>query len=126
MKFAALVGVSEEVRNRCHVKHLLPKENFVSEGISGSNQQSNNTGGSSTSGVNRRQKSWDLLDQSALAQARQHKQPQPHQVDILVVHRFYILFFVENCCVVKYKYSLYINHRELRYNGVHVRYFLNM
>lgn len=88
--FAALVGVSEEVRNRCHVKHLIPRytsdtmaqENFINENISNSNQQSSNSVvSSSNSGVNRRQKSWDLLDQSAIAQARQHKQPPPHQVN---------------------------------------------
>ncbi|KAF2884403.1 hypothetical protein ILUMI_21782, partial [Ignelater luminosus] len=89
----ALVGVSEEVRSRCHVKHSLPRyasdsisqDNFISDSLSGSNQQTVSVQGSSSaptgsgSGVNRRQKSWDLLDQSALAQARQHKQPAPHQ-----------------------------------------------
>lgn len=86
-----MIGVSEEVRNRCHVKHLIPRyasdtmaqENFINENISNSNQQGSTSVVNSTSaGVNRRQKSWDLLDQSAIAQARQHKQPPPHQVNI--------------------------------------------
>lgn len=90
----ALVGVSEEVRSRCHVKHSLPRymsesisqENFITENLTSNAQATSvpvNSGvisTSTTSGVNRRQKSWDLLDQSALAQARQHKQLPPHQV----------------------------------------------
>lgn len=77
------------MRNRCHVKHLIPRytsdtitqENFINESIANTGQQNN--GGvvsSSGGGVSRRQKSWDLLDQSAIAQARQHKQQPPHQV----------------------------------------------
>ncbi|KAG8298104.1 Neurofibromin 1 [Homalodisca vitripennis] len=70
---AALVPVSEEVRNRCHVKHtasrldihlnLLPQ---VTASLAGNKCEAMSS--------SRRQKSWDLLDQSAIAQARQHKQ----------------------------------------------------
>ncbi|XP_017785481.1 PREDICTED: neurofibromin isoform X3 [Nicrophorus vespilloides] len=73
----ALVTMSEEVRNRCHIKHMRPisdpdmQDNFLAE-ITGNNQQ--NAGSTpSGSGTNRRQKSWDVLDQIALTQARQHK-----------------------------------------------------
>lgn len=79
------------------MKHSLPRyvsdsisqDNFITDNITGSNQQNSTSQSgvpvsSNTSGVNRRQKSWDLLDQSALAQARQHKQQTPHQVSILI------------------------------------------
>ncbi|KAJ8930048.1 hypothetical protein NQ314_017213 [Rhamnusium bicolor] len=87
----ALVGFSEEVRSRCHIKHSLPRymadsisqENFIIDNVTNPNapQHGSALAGSSSSNVNRRQKSWDLLDQSALAQAR-HKQPATtqHQV----------------------------------------------
>ncbi|KYB29814.1 Neurofibromin-like Protein [Tribolium castaneum] len=84
----ALVGVSEEVRSRCHIKHSLSRnmsdsisqENFMNENMANMSHQSNSGNVTNTgSGVNRRQKSWDLLDQSAIAQARQHKQPPQHQ-----------------------------------------------
>lgn len=60
----------------------ISQENFMIENISNISHQSNHSGNvtSTGSGVNRRQKSWDLLDQSAIAQARQHKQPPQHQV----------------------------------------------
>lgn len=81
----ALVGVSEEVRSRCHVKHSLPR--YISESISQENfateQQNSNVNANTTSATNRRQKSWDLLDQNALAQARQQKQQSAHQVCIV-------------------------------------------
>ncbi|KAK4871818.1 hypothetical protein RN001_015942 [Aquatica leii] len=88
----ALVGVSEEVRSRCHVKHCIPhytcdsipQDNFISDTLNASNQHNSATSGSATvsssgGGVNRRQKSWDLLDQSAIAQAKQHKQTPSNQ-----------------------------------------------
>ncbi|XP_057319291.1 neurofibromin [Microplitis mediator] len=78
---AALVSVSEEVRSRCHVRHSLGRN--ISESSStdfidvlvtngpdapaGSNLSVNPS--------NRKQKSWDLLDQTAITQARQQKQP---------------------------------------------------
>lgn len=70
----ALVAVSEEVRSRCHVKHTLPRwpvDLNNSEICDSSNQM----------GIllSRRQKSWDILDQSAITYARTHKTP-PHQV----------------------------------------------
>jgi hypothetical protein len=50
----------------------------------GSNGQSSQQPQQQASGVgtptNRRQKSWDLLDQTAIAQARQQKQHTPQQV----------------------------------------------
>ncbi|KAK9758709.1 GTPase-activator protein for Ras-like GTPase [Popillia japonica] len=94
----ALVGVSEEVRNRCHVKYStipryvadpITQDNYLAENMTTASNQQQNAAAASTSsasisagssGVNRRQKSWDLLDQTAVAQARQHKQPpQSHQ-----------------------------------------------
>ncbi|XP_071054810.1 neurofibromin isoform X2 [Onthophagus taurus] len=89
----ALIGYSEEVRNRCHVKYAtlrhsndaVSQENILYEN-STSHQANNVSGGGPTATtncgpVNRRQKSWDLLDQSAIAQAKQHKQPAQHQVE---------------------------------------------
>lgn len=92
--FVALVGFSEEVRSRCHIKHSLPRymadsmsQEFIIDNVSSSNaiQQGTTSGSNSSSNVNRRQKSWDLLDQSALAQARV-KQPATaqHQVRLMV------------------------------------------
>ncbi|XP_060536829.1 neurofibromin isoform X2 [Cylas formicarius] len=80
----ALLGYSEEVRSRCHIKHFLPRymtdslsqENFLVEPNQGnSNQQQVATSANNifTSNSARRQKSCDLLDQSVLAQARQNK-----------------------------------------------------
>ncbi|XP_063696354.1 neurofibromin isoform X2 [Culicoides brevitarsis] len=65
----ALVCVSDEVRSRCHVKHSIPRwpeapNEAMIDPPSGQNV--------------RRQKSWDMLDQSAITYARQHK-VQPHQ-----------------------------------------------
>ncbi|KAF5294854.1 hypothetical protein FQA39_LY00338 [Lamprigera yunnana] len=87
----ALVGVSEEVRSRCHVKHCIPhyscdtvpQENFITDALNASNQSTNAPSGTTSttsgSGANRRQKSWDLLDPSAIAQAKHNKQPPSHQ-----------------------------------------------
>ncbi|KAJ9589315.1 hypothetical protein L9F63_017474, partial [Diploptera punctata] len=87
---AALVSVSEEVRSRCHVKHSLARmipesgssENFTVDSHLSllphppqSQQQSSGAG----TPTNRRQKSWDLLDQTAIAQARQQKQHSQQQ-----------------------------------------------
>ncbi|XP_049282168.1 neurofibromin isoform X4 [Anopheles funestus] len=96
----ALVCFSEEVRSRCHVKHTVPRWPVESggSGDSGSGSSSdpsapNSAGGgplsggssavtSSTSGGNsvRRQKSWDMLDQSAIQYARQSHKVQQHQI----------------------------------------------
>ncbi|XP_075145354.1 neurofibromin 1 isoform X2 [Haematobia irritans] len=77
----ALVAVSEEVRSRCHVKHALPRwpaefsaENGVTGGEAATNGSTQNQFGMALS---RRQKSWDILDQSALNYARHHKVPAP-------------------------------------------------
>lgn len=68
------------MRSRCHVKHTLPR--LISESISQENfitEQSSNVNSNAT--ANRiRQKSWDLLDQNSIAQARQQKQQSAHQV----------------------------------------------
>ncbi|CAL8136053.1 unnamed protein product [Orchesella dallaii] len=70
---AALVSVSEEVRSRCHVRHHMSRH------LASSNENMN---WSPKSPTNRRQKSWDLLDQSALIQAhrQQGKQTTVQQV----------------------------------------------
>lgn len=94
-RFSALVGVSEEVKSRCHIKHALPRamsdsvsqENFPCENAQGSNTQQPSV--TAQSNVSRRQKSWDLLDQSALAQAR-IKQPASTQAQHQV--RFFLLY----------------------------------
>lgn len=67
--------MSEEVRSRCHVKHTIPRWPTES-----SNEQQNDTA-SGTQNV-RRQKSWDMLDQSAITYARQQQHKVPHQVNI--------------------------------------------
>lgn len=71
----ALVCQSEEVRSRCHVKHTLsrwPPETSPNEATDVVNSSNQNV---------RRQKSWDMLDQSAIAYAR-HNKIQSHQVRI--------------------------------------------
>lgn len=74
----------------------ISQENFMNENMTNMSHQSNSGNVSNTgSGVNRRQKSWDLLDQSAIAQARQHKQPPQHQVSDLIESN---LYGVVNCC----------------------------
>ncbi|XP_035904253.1 neurofibromin isoform X6 [Anopheles stephensi] len=95
----ALVCFSEEVRSRCHVKHTVPRWPVESGGSGDSGSASSSdpsapnsagggplTGGSGTitsssSGGNsvRRQKSWDMLDQSAIQYARQSHKVQQHQ-----------------------------------------------
>lgn len=66
-------------------------QEFIIDNASNSNtiQHGTTSGSSTSSNVNRRQKSWDLLDQSALAQARV-KQPATaqHQVRLIVPHKF--------------------------------------
>uniref|UniRef100_A0A2M4A6W8 Putative ras gtpase activating protein rasgap/neurofibromin n=1 Tax=Anopheles triannulatus TaxID=58253 RepID=A0A2M4A6W8_9DIPT len=95
----ALVCFSEEVRSRCHVKHTVPRWPVESggSGDSGSGSSSdpsapNSAGGGPLSGGGvpggphaagghgvRRQKSWDMLDQSAIQYARQSHKVQQHQ-----------------------------------------------
>ncbi|XP_033220846.1 neurofibromin isoform X1 [Belonocnema kinseyi] len=77
---AALVSVSEEVRSRCHIRHSLGRND------SGSNDfldtlisHGSEVPAGPNNPPNRRQKSWDLLDQSAITQARQLKQHPSHQ-----------------------------------------------
>uniref|UniRef100_T1J6E5 Neurofibromin n=1 Tax=Strigamia maritima TaxID=126957 RepID=T1J6E5_STRMM len=105
---AALVSVSDEVRNRCHLKHGCTRN--ISQSASTDNfsvglhlhvcsqpQQAANAPANATNvassqaadvnmsqtnaasglgAANRRQKSWDLLDQNAIVQARLQKQNQ--------------------------------------------------
>lgn len=112
----ALVGVSEEVRNRCHLKHAVSKvvtESGSQENFNGEQQQDKNGASTSTANskenpkdhahagkdnahanvkdnphapakdanaANRRQKSWDPLDQNAVSQAaRQHPQHEKQE-----------------------------------------------
>ncbi|XP_044742019.1 neurofibromin [Chrysoperla carnea] len=82
----ALVSVSEEVRSRCHVKHSLPRwitdsmsqDNFYVDSLTNGTAATNGTSNNHMI-LSRRQKSWDLLDQNAIAMARQHKQHTAHQ-----------------------------------------------
>lgn len=68
----ALVSSSEEVRSRCHVKHTIPRwQTEVDQ------QQDYINGGQNNV---RRQKSFDMLDQSAIAYARQQQHKVQHQV----------------------------------------------
>ncbi|EDW66990.2 uncharacterized protein Dvir_GJ23901 [Drosophila virilis] len=79
----ALVAVSEEVRSRCHVKHALPRWPADLSGSSMENGELPN--GVQTIGqpLSRRQKSWDILDQSALQFARHHKVPTLQNARVL-------------------------------------------
>ncbi|CAH2003701.1 unnamed protein product [Acanthoscelides obtectus] len=81
----ALVGYSDEVRSRCHIKHSLPRymtdsvsqDNFIIDNPPNQGSSSHQTisgSNSTSSNISRRQKSWDSIDQSMLLQARQ-KQP---------------------------------------------------
>ncbi|XP_055375510.1 neurofibromin [Condylostylus longicornis] len=75
----ALVATSEEVRSRCHVKHTLPR--WPTEISSNEVSDTTNPANPSVSiglPLSRRQKSWDILDQSAISYAR-HNKVQPHQ-----------------------------------------------
>ncbi|XP_061928005.1 neurofibromin isoform X1 [Apis cerana] len=79
---SALVSVSEEVRSRCHIRHAVTKNSEASsidclDILLPHNPDTSSA--TSSNPTNRRQKSWDLLDQSALTQARQQKQYSTHQ-----------------------------------------------
>ncbi|XP_014223009.1 neurofibromin isoform X2 [Trichogramma pretiosum] len=77
---AALVAVSDEVRSRCHTRRSLNR----SLGESGSTDFMENPdtpgiiAGNTRMPANIRQKSWDILDQAAITQARQQKHQYPH------------------------------------------------
>ncbi|XP_073824819.1 neurofibromin 1 isoform X6 [Musca autumnalis] len=86
----ALVAVSEEVRSRCHVKHALPRwpaemptENGGGAGSTEQAAAANGAQNGSSMALSRRQKSWDILDQSALNFARHHKVPAPPNARVL-------------------------------------------
>lgn len=67
-------------------------QEFIIDNVSNSNtMHASTSASSSSSNVNRRQKSWDLLDQSAIAQARV-KQPATaqHQVKGIVCIFIYL------------------------------------
>ncbi|XP_046596266.1 neurofibromin isoform X2 [Neodiprion lecontei] len=79
---AALVSVSEEVRSRCHIRHSLGRavaESGSTDFLDTLVPHNTDSTGGMTNPANRRQKSWDLLDQSAITQAKQQKQHTPHQ-----------------------------------------------
>lgn len=80
---SALVSVSEEVRSRCHIRHAVTKnaESGSTDCLDILLPYNTDTTSNATSSnpTNRRQKSWDLLDQSALTQAKQQKQYSTHQ-----------------------------------------------
>ncbi|XP_053968460.1 neurofibromin isoform X3 [Anastrepha ludens] len=79
----ALVAVSEEVRSRCHVKHAIPRWpadlSIMENGETALNGNQNTLG----MPLSRRQKSWDILDQSALQFARHHKGPTHQNAKVL-------------------------------------------
>ncbi|XP_036327650.1 neurofibromin [Rhagoletis pomonella] len=79
----ALVAVSEEVRSRCHVKHAIPRWpadlSIMENGETALNGNQNTLG----MPLSRRQKSWDILDQSALQFARHHKGPTHQGAKVL-------------------------------------------
>lgn len=81
--FLALVSVSEEVRSRCHVKHTIPRWSMES-----TVEQTQDGGAQSV----RRQKSWDMLDQSAISYARQQQHKAPHQVTYVAPIDHWIFF----------------------------------
>ncbi|XP_063990874.1 neurofibromin isoform X3 [Diachasmimorpha longicaudata] len=72
---AALVHVSEEVRSRCHVRHSLERNVIESNSSDFLDVlMANGPDINPTSNLmNRKQKSWDLLDQNAISQARLQK-----------------------------------------------------
>ncbi|XP_018362342.1 PREDICTED: neurofibromin isoform X1 [Trachymyrmex cornetzi] len=81
----ALVAVSEEVRSRCHIRHSLDKSLHDSSGSSDvlDTLPSRNTEMPGASNpTSRRQKTWDLLDQSALTQAKQQKQSAQRSLSV--------------------------------------------
>ncbi|XP_025987354.2 neurofibromin isoform X2 [Solenopsis invicta] len=81
----ALVAVSEEVRSRCHIRHSLDKSLHDSSGSSDvlDTLPSRNTDMPGASNpTSRRQKTWDLLDQSALTQAKQQKQSAQRSLSV--------------------------------------------
>lgn len=89
----ALVACSDEVRSRCHVKHTLPNPVEISDTLHLTHPHVSGQQDDLVLDTNfpllqiplaRRQKSFDILDQSAIAYARQHK-AQQHQVSLWVV-----------------------------------------
>ncbi|XP_071652252.1 neurofibromin isoform X2 [Temnothorax longispinosus] len=81
----ALVAVSEEVRSRCHIRHSLDKSLHDSSGSSDvldtlPSRTTDMPGASNP--TSRRQKTWDLLDQSALTQAKQQKQSAQRSLSV--------------------------------------------
>ncbi|XP_058804864.1 neurofibromin [Phymastichus coffea] len=78
---AALISVSEEVRSRCHIRHSLNRsmgETGSSDYLDTFNSHCMVTPVSLNNPTTRRQKSWDLLDQTAISQARQLKYHSSH------------------------------------------------
>ena len=85
-----------------------PSPSQRSDGSNGpSNQQSQQQSSGAGTPTNRRQKSWDLLDQTAIAQARQqkqHSQQTQHQVSELCVLYFNTL------CLLSYDSVVFFFH----------------
>ncbi|XP_074643053.1 neurofibromin-like [Tubulanus polymorphus] len=87
---AALVAFSEEVRSRCHLRHrvqrTLPEsqstDSLCAEVAAASAQvpAAAATAATTAAATTKRQKSWDLLDQNAMASARLQKGPHVTQV----------------------------------------------
>lgn len=80
----ALVSVSEEVRSRCHIRHSLARHfnesnsnDFLDSATTNGTPETQTTTGN-INRTNKKQKSWDLLDTSAISQARQQKQFSAH------------------------------------------------
>lgn len=101
---AALVSVSEEVRSRCHVRHHMSRH------LASSNENMN---WSPKSPTNRRQKSWDLLDQTALMQAQGRTQSGKQTTVQQVSHSKKIfceikLCFRENCLLLYVSFSFVV------------------
>ncbi|XP_008206010.1 neurofibromin isoform X2 [Nasonia vitripennis] len=78
---AALVSISEEVRSRCHIRHSLSRsigESGSSDFLDTLDSHCVEISASTSNPVNRRQKSFDLLDQTAISQAKLRAYYPPH------------------------------------------------
>ncbi|XP_012162697.1 neurofibromin isoform X2 [Ceratitis capitata] len=79
----ALVAVSEEVRSRCHVKHAIPRWTTDMSVIENGEMALFGNQNALGMPLSRRQKSWDMLNQSALQFARHHKGPTHQNAKVL-------------------------------------------
>lgn len=101
------MSLSEEVRSRCHVKHTIPRWQ------TDSNTEQSIDSNSGNQNV-RRQKSWDMLDQSAIAYARQQQHKVQHQVNIshmiTKVHLCYFFLPLLFLHFYEFKSALFFSH----------------